>query len=78
MKLRTKIIEHYFTYENFAAALKEIGLKIDATVISRIVNENRPPTDLQRKTFEHLLKTSAKTLFKGGNNVHNNRCGPDQ
>ena len=75
IKLRTKIIEHYFTYENFVAALKETGLKIDATVISRIVNENRSPTDLQREIFERLLNTSAKTLFKGDNNVRNNRCG---
>ena len=72
IKLRTKIIEHFLNYENFVLALKNEGLKIDATVISRIVNEKRDPTSEQEKQFALLLNTPAEKLFKGDPNVPNN------
>lgn len=62
--LRLKILENYYNYQNFADALKKVtGLKIDATVISRIVRKNRPPTAAQRIMFARMLNTPAEILF---------------
>ena len=64
INLRLKIIEHYLTYDKFAEALQKKGHRIDASVISRIVNNNRNPTPPQRKVFIQMLKTPAIILFK--------------
>ena len=61
---RTNIVRYYLTYNNFAQALRVKGLKIDPSVISRIVNTKRAPTKNQRTMFVELLHTPDEELFK--------------
>ena len=71
VNLRTNIVKHFLTYEKFTQALRGKGLKIDPSVISRIVNTRRSPTDLQRTMFIELLHTPNEELFKENTNDKN-------